>query len=118
MRRSIEAQHTSVAYANRAMAHLKTGNAQAADEDCSAALALDPNYLKAWHRRCSARRALGRHLDAIDDLEQALRLLYTLTVLHLHSAPGHCNGLTGSHVHTRESRQKICDSAVQSMQDL
>lgn len=86
MRRSIEAQPTSVACANRAMAHLKTSNAQAAHEDCSVALSLDPAYVKAWHRRSSARRALGRHLDAIDDLEQALRLLFTLTVSRLYGA--------------------------------
>ena len=73
MCRSIEAQPTCVAFANRAMAHLKAGNAAAAEEDCSAALQRDATYLKAWQRRSSARRALGRQLDAIDDLEQALR---------------------------------------------
>ena len=73
MCRSIEAQPTCVAFANRAMAHLKAGNAAAAEEDCSAALQQDATYLKAWQRRSSARRALGRRLDAIDDLEQALR---------------------------------------------
>ena len=73
MCRSIEAEATCVAYANRAMARLKAGDATAAEEDCSAALQLDATYLKAWLRRSSARKLLGRQLDAIDDLEQALR---------------------------------------------
>ncbi len=71
--RSIEAGASSVAYANRAMASLKLRDAAAAEQDCSAALALDPAYLKAWQRRAAARWELGKLLDAIDDLEAALR---------------------------------------------
>lgn len=71
--RSIEAHATCLAYANRAMAHLKTGDAAAAEKDCSAAVQLDTTYVKAWHRRATARRMLMRRLDAITDLEQALR---------------------------------------------
>lgn len=71
--RSIEAEATSVGYANRAMARLKAGEAAAAEEDCSAALRLDAAYVKAWLRRSAARKLLGRRLDAIDDLEHALR---------------------------------------------
>ena len=73
--RSIEAEASCVAYANRAMARLKAGDAAAAEQDCSSALELDATYLKAWLRRSSARRLLGRRLEAIDDLEQALRWL-------------------------------------------
>ena len=72
-RRSIGAGPTAVAHANRAMAALKTGDAAGAEADCSAALDLDPAYLKAWQRRAAARARLGRPLDAIDDLEAALR---------------------------------------------
>lgn len=64
-----------MSFANKAMAHLKMGNALAAEQDCSAALQLDEAYLKAWLRRASARRALRCHLDAVDDLEQALRCI-------------------------------------------
>ena len=60
-------------YANRAMASLKLGEAAEAEQDCTRALALDPSYLKAWQRRAAARVAMGRQLDAIDDLESALR---------------------------------------------
>lgn len=73
--RSIEAEASCVGYANRAMARLKAGDAAAAEQDCSSALELDATYLKAWLRRSSARKLLGRRLEAIDDLEQALRWL-------------------------------------------
>ena len=87
LRRSIEAEATCIAYANRAMAHLKADDAAAAEADCSAALQLDATYLKAWLRRASARKLLGRRLDAIDDLEQAARQVLASTlagvILHL-----------------------------------
>ena len=71
--RSIAAGPSALAHANRAMAALKAGDAAAAEADCGAALELDGSYLKAWQRRAAARRALGRPLEAIDDLEAALR---------------------------------------------
>lgn len=58
--KSLELQQTAVAYANRAMARLKLADkipsrAQefllAAEEDCSAALAIDGHYVKALQRR-------------------------------------------------------------------
>ena len=64
---------TAAAYANRAMAALRAGDAPGAEVDATAALALDGAYLKAWQRRAAARAKLGRRLDAIDDLEAALR---------------------------------------------
>ncbi len=72
-RRGIQAGESSTGYANRAMASLKLGEVADAEVDCTRALALDPNYLKAWQRRAAARAASGRLLDAIDDLESALR---------------------------------------------
>ncbi|CAL8468728.1 g8268 [Coccomyxa elongata] len=72
--KGIEAGESSTGYANRAMASLKLGEVADAEQDCTRALALDPNYLKAWQRRAAARAASGRLLDAIDDLESALRL--------------------------------------------
>ncbi|BDA43286.1 probable RNA polymerase II-associated protein 3 at N-terminal half [Coccomyxa sp. Obi] len=72
--KGLEAGESSTGYANRAMASLKLGDVADAEQDCTRALALDPNYLKAWQRRAAARAASGRLLDAIDDLESALRL--------------------------------------------
>ncbi|KAF6265243.1 hypothetical protein COO60DRAFT_1697836 [Scenedesmus sp. NREL 46B-D3] len=71
---SIALQPTSLAYANRAMAQLKLGKPAEAEHDCSAALQLDSSYIKALHRRGTARRQLGRLLEAASDFEEALRL--------------------------------------------
>jgi tetratricopeptide (TPR) repeat protein len=71
---SIEAQPTCVAYANRAMAQIKLKNYDSAVKDCTAALNLDENYVKAWLRRGTAHRELGLLEKAIADFETALRL--------------------------------------------
>jgi Meckel syndrome type 1 protein len=49
--RSLELQPTCLAFANRAMARLKLGQAAEAEADCSQALDLDPLYTKAYLRR-------------------------------------------------------------------
>jgi hypothetical protein len=72
--RSLAVKPTGLAYANRALAHLKLGANASAEDDASAALALDALYAKAWQRRGAARRALGRWLEAAEDWEGALRL--------------------------------------------
>lgn len=72
---SIDALPTAVAFANRAMAYLKLERFPIeAEADCSAALLLDATYVKAWHRRGTARKQLGKLLDAACDFEEALRL--------------------------------------------
>jgi tetratricopeptide (TPR) repeat protein len=71
---SIDLQPTSLAYANRAMARLKLGQPAEAEKDCTAALQLDSSNIKALHRRGTARRQLGRLLEAAVDFEEALRL--------------------------------------------
>ena len=72
-RRSIQARPSAAAFANRAMVHLKAGEHAKAEQDCSSALVLDPRFLKAWQRRATARRQLGKPLDAAQDIEEALR---------------------------------------------
>jgi Meckel syndrome type 1 protein len=71
---SIDLQPTSLAYANRAMARLKLGQPAEAEQDCTSALQLDSSYIKALHRRGTARRQLGKLLEAAIDFEEALRL--------------------------------------------
>lgn len=62
-----------VAHANRAMAYIKLGRFKEAEQDCTAALALDPLYLKAWQRRATAKRAQNKLPEAASDFEEALR---------------------------------------------
>ena len=73
--RSLEASPTAVAYANRAMARIKMEQWAQAEQDCTDAIALDDTYIKAWSRRGSCRRALGRHREAAEDFEYAVRLM-------------------------------------------
>lgn len=49
--RSLELQPSCLAFANRAMARLKLGQAAEAEADCSEALGLDAMYVKAYQRR-------------------------------------------------------------------
>ena len=54
----ITPQQAAVALANRSLAHLHSGNPNAAAEDAAAACARDPGYKKAQYRLAQAREAL------------------------------------------------------------
>jgi Meckel syndrome type 1 protein len=56
------------------MARLKLGQAAEAEADCTAALALEPTYVKALQRRAAAHSARGQLLQAASDLDTASRL--------------------------------------------
>ncbi|KAL3538275.1 hypothetical protein ACH5RR_001641 [Cinchona calisaya] len=72
--RSIALSPTAVAYANRAMAYIKIKRFQEAECDCTEALNLDDRYIKAYSRRSTARKELGKLKESFDDAEFALRL--------------------------------------------
>ncbi|KAG6424891.1 hypothetical protein SASPL_115314 [Salvia splendens] len=72
--RSIALSPTAVAYANRAMSYIKVKRFLDAENDCTEALNLDDRYIKAYSRRSTARKELGKLKDSIDDVEFALRL--------------------------------------------
>ncbi|KAD4179519.1 hypothetical protein E3N88_28110 [Mikania micrantha] len=71
--RSLALSPTAVAYANRAMAYLKLKRHEAED-DCTEALNLDDRYIKAYSRRSTARKELGKLKDSKEDADFALRL--------------------------------------------
>ena len=54
------------------MACLRLDKYEQAEEDCSRALELKPDYVKALSRRGMARHKRGRYKDAISDFEAAL----------------------------------------------
>eukprot|EP00951_Prasinocladus_malaysianus_P047949 scaffold652969_cov73-Prasinocladus_malaysianus.AAC.1 len=56
------------------MASMKLNELRLAEEDCTAAIGLDPAYMKSWQRRGSARKLQGRIREACADFEMALRL--------------------------------------------
>jgi len=83
--RSIQKFATITALANRAAVFLKMEKWENAERDCTVALGLPEGvgFLKAWQRRGTARRSLGRLLDAAQDFEEALRSKLPSTNLHL-----------------------------------
>lgn len=76
----------AVLHANRAAAHIRMRQWEAAEADCTAALALDAHSVKAYTRRAAARLAHGggRLQDAIRDMRAACML-----APEARSAPGH-----------------------------
>jgi tetratricopeptide (TPR) repeat protein len=72
--RSIVLQPTAVAFANRAMAYIKMRRFEEAEYDCSETIDLDDRYVKAYSHHGTAKKELGKLLDAMDDFEFALRL--------------------------------------------
>ncbi|WVZ96080.1 hypothetical protein U9M48_041762, partial [Paspalum notatum var. saurae] len=94
--RSIGLSPTAVAFANRAMAYLKLRRQvtcrislhlmlcihflcfcckfKEAEDDCTEALDLDDRYIKAYSRRITARKELGKLKEAMDDAEFAISL--------------------------------------------
>ncbi|CDR99196.1 related to SGT2-cochaperone, glutamine-rich cytoplasmic protein [Sporisorium scitamineum] len=59
---------------NRAMAYIKLGKFIDAERDCTTALSLSPNNVKALYRRATARVGTDRLELAIGDYESVLRL--------------------------------------------
>ncbi|CAD1478853.1 unnamed protein product, partial [Heterotrigona itama] len=66
--------YDAVFYANRALCQLKLNNFYAAESDSSAAIQLDDNYVKAYHRRATARMNIKQYKEAKRDLETVLKL--------------------------------------------
>ncbi|KAJ8436226.1 hypothetical protein Cgig2_006913 [Carnegiea gigantea] len=71
---SIHHSPTAAAYANRAAAYLKIGGYPQAEDDCTEALKLDGQYMKAYARRATARKELGKLREANEDAEVCLKL--------------------------------------------
>ncbi|KAJ3696340.1 hypothetical protein LUZ61_000045 [Rhynchospora tenuis] len=72
--RSIALSPTAVAFANRAMAFLKIKRFEEAETDCTEALNLDDRYVKAYSRRATARKELGKLKEAMEDAEFAVSI--------------------------------------------
>ncbi|XP_034935428.1 RNA polymerase II-associated protein 3-like [Chelonus insularis] len=66
--------YDAVFYANRALCHLKMDNLYSAEADCTSAIQRDECYLKAYHRRATARMALKQCKEAVQDLKKLLSL--------------------------------------------
>ena len=71
---------SAVLYANRGLALLKLGAEAEAEQDCDAALMIEPSYVKARMRRAQARRALANYDGALEDIEVVV-VVRTLVLL-------------------------------------
>ncbi|CAK9150907.1 unnamed protein product [Ilex paraguariensis] len=56
------------------MRAMKPRKLQEAEDDCTEALNLDDRYIKAYSRRSTARKELGKLKESLDDAEFASRL--------------------------------------------
>lgn len=73
--RAIELDQTNAIFpANRAMCLLKQEKYAAAEVDCTLSITLDPKYVKAFHRRGTARIGLKKLNEAKEDFEEVLKL--------------------------------------------
>ncbi|KAJ3413513.1 Sperm associated antigen 1 [Chytridiales sp. JEL 0842] len=74
--RSLKLVKRANLYTNRAVAYLKIKEYQKAEDDATAAIEMnDPQFLlKAYLRRAAAREKRGKYIDALQDLDEALRL--------------------------------------------
>eukprot|EP00948_MAST-09A_sp_MAST-9A-sp1_P000067 g67.t1 len=63
-----------VVLSNRAMSCLKMSKNAEAEEDCTKALQIEPNYVKAISRRGMARHKQGKYKGAVEDFQLALKL--------------------------------------------
>ncbi|KMQ96604.1 rna polymerase ii-associated protein 3, partial [Lasius niger] len=66
--------YDAIFYANRALCYLKQDNVYSAEADCSSAIQLDETYVKAYHRRATARMELKQYKEAKEDIEKILVL--------------------------------------------
>jgi len=69
-----EPSRIPLAYNNRGLAYLGMGQFDRAIADCSAAIAIDPQYYLAYYNRGKALRALGRPKEAMDDFNRAIEI--------------------------------------------
>lgn len=70
--KSLDIFEEASTYSNRAMANLRLKNYGQTIEDSNNALRLDPNYLKAHHRRGKAYLATKKYELAIKDFQAIL----------------------------------------------
>eukprot|EP00747_Dinoflagellata_sp_TGD_P163697 gnl/TRDRNA2_/TRDRNA2_182660_c0_seq1.p1 gnl/TRDRNA2_/TRDRNA2_182660_c0~~gnl/TRDRNA2_/TRDRNA2_182660_c0_seq1.p1 ORF type:complete len:386 (+),score=97.30 gnl/TRDRNA2_/TRDRNA2_182660_c0_seq1:79-1236(+) len=71
---SADKKGKAVLYCNRAACHQKFSRWEETVKDCTQAIELDGDYLKAYVRRCAANEALNKWHDALQDLNKAIEL--------------------------------------------
>ncbi|XP_018401543.1 PREDICTED: RNA polymerase II-associated protein 3 isoform X2 [Cyphomyrmex costatus] len=62
--------YDAIFYANRALCYLKQDRLYSAEADCTSAILLDKTYVKAYHRRVTARLELKQFDAALEDVKK------------------------------------------------
>ena len=65
----VETKNNAVYYSNRAYINLKLENYGSAIEDANMAIKIDPNFVKAYHRRALAYLKLNKYTEGLKDLQ-------------------------------------------------
>ncbi|KAJ3654455.1 hypothetical protein Zmor_013643 [Zophobas morio] len=71
---SINIKHTVAGFNNRALVNIKLKRFKSAVDDCHSALAIEPDNFKAFLRKAQALDSLGRHVQALEAIEQAIEV--------------------------------------------
>lgn len=90
-------------YGNRAQCYISLGRHELAETDCSAALAIDPKYVKAICRRANAREQQGKKEEALADFTGACFL----------SDMNHTVGIAGIERLVKEIAQEKAEKRLQ-----
>ncbi|XP_052266340.1 uncharacterized protein LOC127868537 isoform X2 [Dreissena polymorpha] len=64
----------TVVYTNRALCYIRNNQATEAEGDCTRALALEKDNVKALFRRAQARKIMKKHREGIEDLSHLLKV--------------------------------------------
>jgi serine/threonine-protein phosphatase 5 len=75
--KAIDIQPTAVYLSNRALNHIHLENYGSALEDAEHAIKIDPSFAKAYYRRGTARLALAKIKDALEDFQKVVQLCPT-----------------------------------------
>jgi len=76
--RCLALEPNAFVFANRGITAIKLKRFDVAEDDCSRAIAMDPTYVKAWHRRGMASYSRGRYLNAAKDFKKLCDLSRTM----------------------------------------
>lgn len=71
---SADGKQLAIYYANRAACYLSLNELEAAVHDCTDAIDYDPEYTRAWQRRCTASERRGKYSEALEDCKKLLEL--------------------------------------------
>ncbi|KAL2535029.1 Uncharacterized protein Adt_08380 [Abeliophyllum distichum] len=106
--KSGESRHfMAICFCNRAAAYQALGQIVDAIADCSVAIALDENYLKAVSRRATLHEMIRDYKQALCDLQRLVSLLESSLEAKMHQSGGQDKTNCGSVKDLRRTRRRL-----------